>query len=281
MDDTLLAPDLTIPPRSRRALQKAADKGVLVTLATGRMFRSVLPYARQLGIATPLIAYNGALIEHPQTGGILLHELIPFEHARRVAAACRENDLHLNVYINDVLYIERLRPEAEYYRKISGVEPEVVGDLVEFLPNVEKAGSSTADSGNGAGASEQAPGGGLSPTKLLVVVAPEASEKWLSFFRGQFPGILHVTGSKPEFVEMMMAGVSKGRALAFLARHLGIEPAEVMAIGDGHNDLEMLQFAGVSVAMGNAPDSLKEQASYVTRPNTEEGVAEAIERFAL
>ncbi len=281
MDDTLLAPDLTIPPRSRRSLQKAAGKGVLVTLATGRMFRSVLPYARELGITAPLIAYNGALIQHPRTGEIFFHEQIPFEHAKRVAAVCRENDLHLNVYINDILYVERLRPEAEYYRKISGVEPEVVGDLVEFLQNMEKAGSSTAGGSNGAGHPDQAPGGGLSPTKLLVIVAPEASEKWLSFFRGQFPEILHVTGSKLEFVEMMVEGVSKGRALALLAGRLGIEPAEVMAIGDGYNDLEMLQFAGVSVAMGNAPAVLKARASYVTRPNTEEGVAEAIERFVL
>lgn len=277
----MLVPDLTIPPRSRGALQKAADKGVLVTLATGRMFRSVLPYARELGIAAPLIAYNGALIEHPQTGEILFHEQIPFEHAKRVAAICRENDLHLNVYINDILYVERLRPEAEYYRRISGVESEVVGDLVKFLQNMEKSGSSAAGGGNGAGKSDKVPGGKLSPTKLLVVVAPEASQKWLSLFRGQFPGILHVTGSKPEFVEMMVDGVSKGRALAFLARRLGIEPADVMAIGDGYNDLEMLQFAGVSVAMGNAPAVLKAQATYVTRPNTEEGVAEAIERFVL
>ena len=96
-----------------------------------------------------------------------------------------------------------------------------------------------------------------------------------------FPGQLYATSSKPGYVEMMHPAVNKGQALAFLADKLKINQNEVMAVGDSLNDIDMLKFAGFGVAMGNAAPEVKAAAQAVTRSNNEDGVAEAIEKYAL
>lgn len=92
---------------------------------------------------------------------------------------------------------------------------------------------------------------------------------------------MHITKSKPHFLEIIEGTVNKGVALAALAERLGISRQDVMAIGDSFNDLEMIQYAGVGVAMGNARKEIKQQADIVTLTNEEDGVAEAIEQYVL
>ncbi|MDT3704697.1 MAG: HAD-IIB family hydrolase, partial [Thermincola sp.] len=122
LDDTLLNDRIEISAANRAALQKAMDLGVLVTIATGRMFRSALPVAGELGIRTPIITYQGALIKDPVTKETLWERPVPLQLARRVLEEGRRADLHINVYVEDSLFVDRITPEGTGYAKLAGVD---------------------------------------------------------------------------------------------------------------------------------------------------------------
>ncbi|HEX6971560.1 MAG TPA: HAD-IIB family hydrolase, partial [Limnochordia bacterium] len=118
-------------------------------------------------------------------------------------------------------------------------------------------------------------------TKALIVAAPEAVEAWVPRLSARFAGRLQIARSKAHYIEVTAPGIDKGRALAALAERMAVPPAQVMAIGDGWNDLGMIEFAGFGIAMGNAPAGVRARAAAVTGTNEEAGVAQAIERWVL
>ncbi|MBO8129376.1 MAG: HAD family phosphatase [Peptococcaceae bacterium] len=254
LDDTLLGKDLVIAPRNLQAIRHAKEKGVIVTLATGRMHRSAAAVAQQIGIGGPIIAYQGASVKNVTTGEVLVHYTVPLALARDIIRVVKPYGYHINVYVNDELYMERLTEEGRRYAKLSGVEAHPVGDLREFLK---------AD-----------------PTKVVVISGEDQIEELLQEMKPRFGAHLHVTKSKPVFLEFSHPRATKGQALAFLARYYGIDRREVMAIGDGYNDVDMVEYAGLGVVVGTARDEIKHRADYVTSSG-EEGVAEAIEKFVL
>lgn len=257
LDDTLLTDDLTIPAACVDAVRRAQAYGVRVVLATGRMFRSALPYARQLALSDPLICYNGALIASPE-GEALHHEPVPAAPLAELIDIAGEHDLCLNLYVDDRLYVKELTPQVAYYTSIAGVEAHPVGDLHRFL------------AGRSAGS-----------TKALVVDEATGVDQWLPQLTERFAGRLAIARSKPRYIEVMAPGVDKGRALASVAKTLSVLAERVMAIGDSFNDLGMLAFAGWPVAMGNAPLAVRERARAVTGTNDAAGVAQAIEEWIL
>lgn len=256
LDDTLLGRDLKIAERTRDVLRECMGRGIMVTIATGRMLRASAPFAKELGISGPIIAYNGALVADPLSGEVLHHSPIPLEYARGVVAAARRRGLHLNVYINDELYVEDRgegNEEAEGYSRTYHVPITFINDMIEFLKE--------------------------EPTKLLSIGRPTPLQDFERELREDFGDLLHLTRSKPEYFEVMNGGVSKGRALALLAERFSLDREEIMAIGDSYNDIEMIEFAGVGIAVANAPDYVKERADYIAPSNDEEGVRWAIEEF--
>ncbi len=258
LDDTLLAPDLTIPALTRQAIRRAFGQGVAIVVATGRMFRSALPYAQDLGLTLPLVTYNGALVKTAGTGEILSHMPVPREQAIAVAERCAAEGLDLNVYLDDDLFVARRTPAVEYYETIAGLPARVVGNLRCFL--------------------EQAP---VDPTKLLILAEPEVTEDLAERLGGLYRGRLNVMRSRPRFVEIVREGVDKWWGVLAVAERLGVSPAEIMAIGDSLNDREMIRRAGLGVTVPHAPTYLQEEADYVTGANHGLGVAEAIERFVF
>lgn len=254
LDDTLLTEELTIPNSVISAIGAAREKGVQVVVATGRMFRSALPLARVAGVDGPLITYNGALVR-ALDGQTLSHHPVPKVEARELATLAAQHGLCLNFYIDDDLYVSCMDERAEYYHTISGVPPQVEPDLCRILTDA--------------------------PTKALIVDDPPQVEAWRARLSRHFGKRLSITISKPRFVEIMAPGVSKGVALAKLAASLQVEPANVMAVGDSFNDLPMLAFAGISVAVGNADPAIQKQVDYVVASSQQGGVAEAISRFVL
>ncbi|HWR38784.1 MAG TPA: Cof-type HAD-IIB family hydrolase [Patescibacteria group bacterium] len=255
MDDTLLNSQLEISPRTREALMQARAQGVAVTIATGRMFRSALPYAHSLGLEVPLITYNGALIKSPLTGEVDFHGPVPLEKAKEVLRLCRQNGWYVQSYVNDQLYVREMDKYARYYSQLSGVEATVVGDSLYEL--------------------DQA------PTKMLAMAEAEEIARMQELFRQHFNGTLNIARSKPTYLEITDPAVNKGVALARLAERLGIDRQQVMAFGDSGNDLEMLRYAGWGVAMGNARDSAKAAARLVTASNDEDGIAAVVEQYVL
>lgn len=257
MDDTLVDDSGLPGDEATKAIGQARARGIRVTLATGRMFCSAEPCAAALGLDLPLITYNGALIRSTISGEVLAHTPVPLDVCLDVAEYCKERALTLNVYVDDGLRVSEMNDEVRYYEELGGVRAEIVGDLPEYLQALRAQG-------------------GLGSTKLLIVTDPVRATLCMDELSGRFAGRLAVTKSKSKFVEMMRPEVSKARALSFLADSWGIKPSEVMAIGDSLNDLEMIAYAGIGVAVANASGVVRQAADVVTTRPGGLGVAEAI-----
>jgi len=258
LDDTLLDPAFRVSPRNREALRRARDAGVVVTLATGRMYASAARIARELEIDVPLITYQGALVRRASGGPVLLHRTVPRDAARAVIAVLRDRGLHVNVYLRDRLYMAELTPAGARYTPISGVEAHPVGDLLALL---EESGEE--------------------PTKILAIAEEEVLDGLMAEMLPVYGDAVHITKSKPHFLEFSHPLATKGAALAWLAERYGIPREAVAAVGDSYNDLDMVEFAGLGVIMGNAREEVKARADFVAPPNDRDGVAEVIERFIL
>ncbi|NLO89215.1 MAG: HAD family phosphatase [Clostridia bacterium] len=256
LDGTLLDNDGKISPRVKDAVAKVREKGVEVTLATGRTFLSAKPFAAELGINLPLITYMGALVRYSDSDRVLYERCVPSDLAQEVIKVAEERGYPINFYLDDCVLVKELTPEnVEYSRKYNVVVKEV-GDLSKVSH--------------------------ISPIKLLII--NEDEEEMNEFerkCRETFGKYLHITKSMPEFLEFSHPEATKEKGLEAVAEHLGLKREEIMAIGDSNNDLEMLQYAGFSVVMGNAREEIKKYADYVTTSNEDDGVAEALEKFIL
>ncbi|MDP2743679.1 MAG: Cof-type HAD-IIB family hydrolase [Dehalococcoidia bacterium] len=255
LDDTLLGRDLVFSSKAKRAIQRVKEIGVLVTLATGRMFQSALPFAQELEITLPLICYQGALVRDPISREVLFHRPVPLEQARQVIEMARHWGLHVNAYVDDELYVERITPEAERYVRIARVPLHPVGDLLAFLKSP--------------------------PTKVVIVSEEATIDHVMGELRAVFGSSLYITKSLPMFCEIAHSECNKGTALAFLASYLHIPQEETVALGDGLNDLEMIQWAGLGIAMTHAPLEVQAAAEWVTGSLQEDGAAQALERIFL
>lgn len=253
LDDTLLDETFHISERNRRAIRRAAASGVLVTLATGRMFRSAVPYARELQIDLPLITYHGALIRTADSKETLYNQPVPLALAKEVAEIAATQNFHVNAYINDELFVAQENEFSRYYQNLAKVKVTAVGDLAGFLD--------------------------VEPTKLTII----NREGRLDSIRGElterFSDRLAITISRPSFLEITDYRATKGRALKFLADRNSIPREEVAAIGDSYNDLDMILYAGYGVAVANARKEVRAAANVITAANTDDGVAEFIEKY--
>jgi hypothetical protein len=255
LDDTLLNNDLKISPRTQTKIFEAQKRGVRVTLATGRMFCSALPYAQELALDVPLITYQGALVKNPCTGEVLYHRPVPLELVRPVAERVMSFGYHLQMYYEDRLCMEKLTPEGQAYVDLSGVPVTLVSDLLQDCPK---------------------------PTKILISNYEESKLDHLAEVLNQeFGNCLYITKSKSYYLEILHPEATKGKALKVIADYLGIPRESVLAIGDSFNDIDMIHYAGLGVVMGNAREEIRSLADYVTTSNEDEGVAEVIDRFIL
>jgi Cof subfamily protein (haloacid dehalogenase superfamily) len=253
LDDTLLRKDLSISPRCLEAVRRCRAAGVRVTLSSGRMLRSVEPFAAKLGLEVAVISYNGALIAELPSRRVMAHHPVPAAEAEQVIDELRRARLHVNVYVDDQLYVEQLTDEARAYCARNGVEP--VERPFHELPAARM-------------------------TKVLAIGPPHELTRLAPIFAASHPG-LHVTKSRPEYLEFMPAGINKGLGLADVAGFYGIERQRVAAVGDGPNDVEMLEYAGLGVAVANAPARVRAAADMVAPSNEEDGVAWVIDNVVL
>lgn len=257
LDDTLLDSGLRISPRCIQTIRAVKQKGVIVTIATGRMFKSALPYASQLGIDVPLITYQGAWIKNSGSGEVLYYCPVDRSYAQLIFDFFERCGVHYHSYFDDTLCMERVGEEGQYYAQIAGVQPVIVESLKSELETRE-------------------------PMKIMGITFNEKMLLDMELcLKNRFGRELYITRSKPDFLEVMNRQATKSNALQVIARHYGIDRTNVMAIGDSYNDVDMLEWAGLGVAMGNSHRDVKEAADFVTTSNEEEGVAEALTRFVL
>jgi Cof subfamily protein (haloacid dehalogenase superfamily) len=257
LDDTLLRDDWTLSERVVQAIRKAREKGVHITFATGRMPASTRPYVKQLGIDVPIITYNGAMIQEALSGEVLYRRVIPVETAREVVSWLLAQELHLHVYREDKVFAHTMNDWSRDYARATRV-PVEEANLLELLDQ-EKDGVE----------------------KILFFGENKDLEAWGERILERYRGKVHTTRSKPHFLELIHPEVNKGVALTALAKRLGINREDVMAIGDNLNDIDMIRYAGLGVAIGNARKEVKEAADVITASNQEDGVAQAIEKYIL
>ena len=254
VDDTLLDENSSLPEKNKRMVAEALGAGVEVVLVTGRMHISALPYHRLLGLQGPLISYNGALVK--EDGQTLRYDPLSPELAERILTLLQGYSLHLNLYLEDSYFVENYGEEVRLYEEISGISAERVDSLFSVL--------------------DQA------PIKLLIIEPDqELIGQLKTLLQDSFRGQIHLTTSRPGFLEITAAGVNKGRALKWLVEQRGWSPEEVLAIGDGMNDLEMIRYAGLGLVPANASPQLKESADGITLSSSQGGVARAIEEYIL
>jgi Cof subfamily protein (haloacid dehalogenase superfamily) len=262
LDGTTVGESNQIRPAVKAAIQAAREKGVQVAIATGRMYRSALRFYQDLELSLPLMSYQGALIKDPASGEVHQHLTVPRSYVAQLLEFLSEPELQplvsVHLYIDDRLYVREINPETVAYAERSEVEPIAVGDLRQVLHT--------------------------EPTKLLALSQEIALIDRLfgSLQKRYTPAELYLTKSVATFLEATHPLVNKGNAVRYLAEEiLGLQPENVMTIGDNFNDLEMLQYAGLGVAMGGAPAGVKAVANWVAPDVEVDGVAVAITEFVL
>ncbi|WP_088101969.1 Cof-type HAD-IIB family hydrolase [Halalkalibacter urbisdiaboli] len=257
MDDTLLQDDHSISQRTIEALMSAQERGVKVVLASGRPSYAMHDYADQLKLAdygSYILSFNGAKIINCKTKEEIFGQSLPPETVHQLVDLSHQENVGIHTYVGDTIVTEKANEYSDVEAHLTGL-PIVIADLKEAVTEPV--------------------------VKVLMLEAPEHLIPVEEKLKQQLGEELSIMRSKPFFLEFMPAGVSKGTSLAHLIEQLGITREEVIAMGDSYNDLEMIEFAGLGIAMGNAPDDIKEKADYVTDTNKNDGVAKAVEEFVL
>ena len=255
MDGTLLNSKLSITIDTLFAIKKAMGQGVKFTISTGRPLLGIKKYVEILGIDSPVITYNGAMVVDPITEKILFKkDLIPSD-ARKILELGKKHDVLMCIWSNGNLYANRLDGNLENYRNLSGAVPVALDDF------------------------EQVVNDGIS--KILWINEEDKINQYIKEIDpSMFENVTYVT-SQPIFLEFFNRDVNKGVALNFIAETLGVLQEEVVAVGDGLNDYEMISYAGLGVAMGNAHPKIKKIAKYITATNDEDGIADVIYELIL
>jgi Cof subfamily protein (haloacid dehalogenase superfamily) len=240
-------------PRTRAAIAGLRARGLHVIVVTGRMFRATRPYLEEAGLDDPVICYQGALVADPVSGEFLRHVPIPRESALEAIDAVVSAGFHVNCYVDDLLYVAEVTPEARAYADFQHLEIHAVGPLRDWLHD--------------------------DPTKLVAVGDPAALDELEAELKPRFRGRLFVSKSLPYFLEFAHPDVSKGAGLQFVADRLGFTAVETVACGDGENDRELLDWAGFGVAVANAHPEILARADLVVPDVEHEGVAALFEAY--
>jgi len=258
LDGTLLTSRKTISARTHRALRGILARGVKLVFATARPPRSVRTYYDALKLDTPQINYNGALIWDEPVRKILHHEPLSSARARQVIAFARGAypDILVSVEILDKWYTDHYSDAPEYSTETAKkFQPDFIGPLETFLT--------------------------VPVTKVMLLGHPEWIADLEKRIGKKFAGKVGHTRSDPHLLQVLAPAVSKGAALARVAKHLGIDRAHIMALGDAPNDHDMLAYAALAVVPANAWPQTKPLAHHIVPSNDHDGVAVALERWVL
>ena len=262
LDGTLLDNEKRIKDVDKEAVKKALKEGIKVTIFTGRNFHSARKYLEQLGLNIPVVFQNGAFIMDFGTKEVLREVHLDFEVAREVIEKARSRDVFYILYRDFLsekdMYIDMdYKGPYEYYLQHNSWRLVRVDDVLFHVK-----GNSVAEVAL------------IGEEDSILRVLKEVDEKKASLIKS-------TTFREHSFYEVFGPKCSKAIALEFLEEHFGISKDEVMFIGDGYNDIEIMKIVGHPVAMGNAPEEVKKHARYITLSNEEGGVAHALLHIAL
>lgn len=260
LDGTLTNSEGVVPEDAKLAVHRAMAWGMKVTLATGRMYRPSARFAQELGIGEPIICYQGALIAEPARQRSLWHKPLPLPLAHRAIQQLRPMGVQVIVYVDDELYVEEPTERAERYAQRNGVKLNLVADLIAGI--------------------------GQRPTKIAVWGEPSKIDQVVARLQSHFGSTLLLTKTFPTFCELGHPESGKGNALRYLAGLLGIGQAETVAVGNGPNDVDMLEWAGMGIAVATAsfngrtaPGEVVAVADWVIDPQAGESLSRMVDRL--
>jgi len=242
LDGTALNDAHKLSKENYRTIKELEKLGVIVVLASGRMYKSMLPYVTELNLGTKTIAYNGAMIVD-ENHEIIYEETLPEGFPLELIKYCDEKKLHLNYYFNDNLYSKSDDKWLQLYGKRTGMFAEIVNEFP-----LEKL-----------------------PTKMIIIDEPEKIKELFIELKEKYGELVYVTISNAEYLEFMPKTANKGSALERVANLYNVNQDEVIFLGDAENDLPAILWAGTSVAMETAPDSVKSSADFVTSSTEHDG----------
>jgi len=255
IDGTLLDSNGVLRDETIEAIRLGVGAGLIFTIATGRPIQGVERFNKILGLDLPFITYNGAMVVMGSSREILYERCLSFEDAMKIYSLGIERGTTIIVWSKNKLYVSELNDRSQKYGELANTVPEFLEDPERVL----RAGA----------------------TKILWYDTEINIEKYdgeIGAFLGD--GINFHT-SKPIFLEFVDKSASKAIAMEMLGKHFGIRREEMISIGDGANDLSMIEYAGLGISMANAPESIKKRADYITLSNDQHGVAHVIHEFIL
>lgn len=251
IDGTILIPEGNFTQGVKECVKKLTEKGIKIVLITGRMNAAAALIAKDLGLNTPVVSYQGGLIKNGEK--TLYERYLTLEQTEKILGWAKEEKIHINLYNNDILYTESECYEAQRYcnnlhtkftvKEFSKLEKNKVNKLLAI------------DYGN--------------PQKI------DRLEKELPKV---FPE-LYIVKSTPYFLEFSNKEASKYCAVKYLQKYWNLKDDEILTIGDQNNDIALLRAGGIKVAMGNATEELKKEADYITDTVFNDGFVRAMERF--
>lgn len=262
MDGTLLNSKGQVSKENISALKEIQAKGIHVAIATGRIYTTAKVYAKLLGIVTPIICCNGAMVKNLKNDKEIYINPMSKEDCLKVIDICREHNLYFHFYSDDTIYGERLEHKMLYFSEWGETlaeEDRIKIELVKDSKEVIKR--------------ETIYKFGIQDDDL------EKIDKIAEILNSTLDVEAHKSLSN--MLDIMNKGVTKGKAVQNLAKSLGVKQEEIIAIGDNENDLSMITYAGLGVAMGNAEDKVKKASNYITYTNDNHGVAEVVKKFML
>jgi len=241
-------------PALKNCVKKLTTAGIKVVLVTGRMHESARGLADELGLKTPIVSYQGGLIkENKDNGKVFYRKDLDTKKAKEIIDWARKNNIHINLYIDDVLYVENDNEIVKKYTGIRFVNYKVCQfDKLE-LKNINK---------------------------ILAIDYDNADKvtEWVNYLSEKYPE-LYIVKSTPFFCEVSNKDAKKSCAVEFLRNMWNIKQEEVLTIGDQNNDIELLKAGGIKVAMGNATPELKEYADFITDNVDNDGFVKAVEKY--
>jgi len=261
MDGTLLRSDHSVSEATKETIKKVMDHGVPVVLVSARPLDAMLATCREIGgTAYPMISLNGSYIVDGIAHGErpIFQAIIDPAMTAALAADIRPFNATVAYYLQREWYAEVDDAWTQHEQKIMDVK-------IGIRP-IRELVKDWTDRGTG-------------PNKLMVMSDPAVIAEAEAHLKAKYNGNLNIYPSKPTYLEIMDPKASKANAIRFISERMNIDRSDVIAMGDNFNDREMIRFAGMGVAMGNAPDEIRKEADYVTDTNNNEGVRKALEYF--
>ncbi|NOZ86941.1 MAG: HAD family hydrolase [Deltaproteobacteria bacterium] len=251
VDGTLVDSRRRLSIHTVSALNRMRMRGIGKSLATGRSMISARYYAEAIEADLPLILFNGARVYDAKSREIIYEKLLPKDAAILATERARQLGLHVNLYIDEDLYVSQINEYALDFWEKDGLKPRPVGDLVAFIEKHKD------------------------PVKLLCIGSPDICDE----FKRQMDkesNRTNVVRSEPNYVEVLGHDVNKGRALMEAVAACGMKISDVVVFGDGPNDVEMLEIAGLGVAPGNARPEAKRAADIVIGSNDSDDLGRSL-----